>query len=81
VLARHRSFLNRVAIGWVLSADGAAVRLSIRDDRVGGADPGSASGLLGLRDRVEALGGKIEIQSPVGVRTTLLVEIPFGDRG
>jgi signal transduction histidine kinase len=64
-----------------LTADGAAVRLSIRDDGVGGADPGSASGLLGLRDRVEALGGKIEIQSPVGVRTTLLVEIPFGDRG
>jgi signal transduction histidine kinase len=52
------------------------VQLSIRDDGVGGADPGQGSGLIGLRDRIEALGGKIEITSPAGKGTSLLVTIP-----
>ncbi|MDQ1488389.1 MAG: hypothetical protein QOJ23_903 [Actinomycetota bacterium] len=53
------------------------VQLSIRDDGVGGADPGQGSGLIGLRDRIEALGGKIEITSPAGKGTSLLVTIPI----
>jgi signal transduction histidine kinase len=53
------------------------VRLSIRDDGVGGADPGEGSGLIGLRDRVEALGGTIEIASPPGGGTSLNVRIPI----
>jgi signal transduction histidine kinase len=52
------------------------LRLSIRDDGVGGADPGRGSGLVGLRDRVEALGGEIEIASPAGGGTALLVTLP-----
>jgi signal transduction histidine kinase len=75
--AKHAS-ASAVRVG--LAADGTAVRLSVRDDGVGGADPSSPSGLLGMRDRVEALGGKLEIQSPVGVGTALLVEIPLGAR-
>ena len=55
----------------------AAVRLWIRDDGVGGADPREGSGLVGLRDRVEALGGRIEITSPRGGGTTVLVTIPI----
>jgi signal transduction histidine kinase len=51
-------------------------RLSITDDGVGGAMPGQGSGLIGLRDRIEALGGSIEIASPPGKGTTLLAEIP-----
>jgi signal transduction histidine kinase len=43
---------------------------------VGGADPGRGSGLIGLRDRVEALGGKIAVVSPVGEGTSLQVELP-----
>jgi signal transduction histidine kinase len=54
-----------------------ALRVEVRDDGVGGADPGQGSGLIGLRDRVEALGGTIEIASPPGSGTSVLVEIPL----
>jgi signal transduction histidine kinase len=57
--------------------DDGLVQLSISDDGVGGADPGRGSGLVGLRDRVEALGGRIEILSPAGARTSLLVTVPI----
>jgi signal transduction histidine kinase len=51
--------------------------LSVRDDGVGGADARRGSGLTGLRDRIEALGGKIEIESPSGSGTLVEVEIPI----
>ena len=57
-------------------ATDACVRISIRDDGVGGADPERGSGLLGLVDRVEALGGKLTITSPPGAGTSLLATIP-----
>lgn len=60
-----------------VKAEDSVVRLSIRDDGVGGADPGEGSGLIGLRDRVEALGGTIEIASPPGTGTSLSVRIPI----
>lgn len=53
------------------------LHLSINDDGVGGADPGCGSGLIGLTDRVEALGGAITITSPVGHGTSLQVELPL----
>jgi signal transduction histidine kinase len=52
------------------------VRLAIRDDGVGGADPSRGSGLIGLAHRVEALGGTLKILSPAGGGTELLVEFP-----
>jgi PAS domain S-box-containing protein len=52
--------------------------LVIRDDGVGGAARGKGSGLTGLVDRVEALGGKMTIQSQPGSGTSLLVNIPIG---
>jgi signal transduction histidine kinase len=52
------------------------VFLSIRDDGAGGADPGRGSGLIGLRDRVEAIGGTLIVESPVGAGTSLLVTLP-----
>jgi signal transduction histidine kinase len=51
--------------------------LSIRDDGVGGADPARGSGLIGLRDRAEALGGSIKVTSPSGEGTLILVELPL----
>jgi signal transduction histidine kinase len=54
-----------------------ALCLCVRDDGVGGADPVRGSGLVGLKDRVEALGGAITIQSPAGAGTTLRVELPL----
>jgi signal transduction histidine kinase len=62
-----------------LSADNGVLRLSIRDDGVGGADPSHGSGLIGLTDRVETLNGRIEITSPAGAGTSLLVTIPIDD--
>jgi signal transduction histidine kinase len=59
------------------SARDGSLRLSIRDDGVGGADPAGGSGLVGLRDRVEALGGSIEITSPPGHGTHLVVQFPL----
>ena len=55
----------------------AILHLSIRDDGVGGADPAGGSGLIGLRDRVQALGGSIEVNSRPGEGTAILVELPL----
>jgi signal transduction histidine kinase len=60
-----------------LEMDDAALRLSVHDDGVGGADPRQGSGLIGLIDRVEAIGGRIQIESPMGEGTSLLVTIPI----
>jgi signal transduction histidine kinase len=54
-----------------------AVRLTIRDNGVGGAHPGRGSGLVGLRDRVEALGGTIKIDSSAGSGTCIVVTLPI----
>jgi signal transduction histidine kinase len=53
------------------------LHLSIRDDGVGGVDPARGSGLIGLRDRVEALGGSIEISGPPGEGTAIEVQLPL----
>jgi signal transduction histidine kinase len=50
--------------------------LWVRDDGIGGADPRRGSGITGLKDRVEALGGTISLLSPPGRGTTLHVEFP-----
>jgi PAS domain S-box-containing protein len=52
--------------------------LSIRDDGIGGADFAKGSGLIGLKDRAEALSGRMTITSPVGGGTSLQVTIPLG---
>jgi signal transduction histidine kinase len=54
------------------------LHLWIRDNGQGGADPGRGSGLIGLKDRVEALGGKVSVVSPPGEGTTLHVQLPAG---
>jgi signal transduction histidine kinase len=59
-----------------LDSDDAILRLAIRDDGIGGADPAQGSGLVGLSDRIEALGGTLKVASPIGKGTTLLIEIP-----
>jgi signal transduction histidine kinase len=48
----------------------------VRDDGIGGAAPVPGSGLVGLSDRVEALGGRLRIESPAGQGTKLTAEIP-----
>jgi signal transduction histidine kinase len=63
-----------------LEAEDSVVQLSVRDDGVGGARPEQGSGLIGLRDRIEALGGTLDLVSPKEEGTTLLVKIPLADR-
>jgi signal transduction histidine kinase len=51
--------------------------VDVSDDGVGGADPGSGSGLAGLADRIDALGGHLVVQSPTGAGTRLTAELPL----
>jgi signal transduction histidine kinase len=60
-----------------LSVEDDRLRVRVRDDGVGGADPTTGSGLRGLRDRVDALDGDIEVESPPGGGTTVTVEVPL----
>jgi signal transduction histidine kinase len=55
------------------------LHLSVSDDGDGGADPARGSGLVGLKDRVEALGGTISVKSPLGTGTSVDVELPLVD--
>jgi signal transduction histidine kinase len=58
-----------------------ALRVEVRDDGRGGADASRGSGLVGLADRVEALGGRIALQSPQGQGTSLSIALPLGTAG
>jgi signal transduction histidine kinase len=60
-----------------LEVEHGRMRLTVSDDGDGGADPFTGSGLRGLRDRVEALDGRLEIHSPPGVGTTITADIPL----
>ena len=55
---------------------GGMLRVRVRDDGVGGADPLRGSGLVGLKDRIEALGGTFAVHSPAGGGTTVSCELP-----
>lgn len=56
------------------------IRLTVSDDGIGGADPTQGSGLTGLKERVQALGGTIRVTSPAGAGTSLAVTIPSSCR-
>jgi signal transduction histidine kinase len=70
----HASHVNVSSV-----ADDDELRLTIKDDGIGGAVAGAGSGLIGLKDRVEALGGRLDISSPAGDGTTVTVAIPLQD--
>jgi signal transduction histidine kinase len=73
-IAKH-AFASRVLVS-VTTRD-RRVRIEVEDDGLGGADPVRGTGLLGLADRVEALGGTLHVQSPKGAGTRLAAEIPL----
>jgi PAS domain S-box-containing protein len=60
-----------------LATRNGSLRVSIRDDGVGGADRAGGSGLVGLADRVEALGGSIDVRSGVGDGTSIIAQLPL----
>jgi signal transduction histidine kinase len=72
------------AVSVEVEADGHLLRVVVGDDGAGGADFTGGTGLAGLRDRVEALGGRIFLDSPRGAGTSLRAELPLSaanDRG
>jgi signal transduction histidine kinase len=62
------------------ASDG-TLRVCVSDDGVGGADPLRGSGLVGLKDRIEALGGTFSVHSPAGGGTTVSCELPVSAGG
>jgi PAS domain S-box-containing protein len=64
------------AVAIVLEHRNGCARVEVRDDGVGGADPTRGSGLRGLADRVEALSGRLGVESVAGTGTTVWAEIP-----
>jgi signal transduction histidine kinase len=61
-----------------IARDDGAVVVEVHDDGRGGADPAGGSGLRGLADRVAALDGRLEVDSPAGAGTTVRARIPCG---
>jgi signal transduction histidine kinase len=64
------------AVDILIERAGAVLTVQVRDDGVGGADATRGSGLTGLRDRVEAVGGTMTLDSPARAGTVLTVQLP-----
>jgi signal transduction histidine kinase len=65
------------AVDIVIEETGGTLKVQVRDDGAGGADESRGSGLTGLRDRVEAVGGRMSLDSPAGAGTVLTVLLPL----
>ena len=64
-----------------VTASNHALQVRVRDNGRGGADFNRGSGLVGLKDRAEALGGRLDLHSPPGAGTTLRIILPLNDTG
>jgi len=73
-IAKHAQASNTIVS---VGVDEGTLRIHVRDDGRGGADPDRGSGLIGLSDRVAALGGTISLLSPPGEGTSLSVGLPL----
>ena len=74
--ARHAR-ASSVEVEVEVEAAAEVLRVAVRDDGAGGADLAWGTGLVGLKDRVEALGGRICLDSPPGAGTSLCAEFPL----
>jgi signal transduction histidine kinase len=75
-LANAAKHAKASAVEVSLKLDAGMVQVLIQDDGTGGAGTSGGSGILGLRDRVEALGGTMELVSPPGEGTSISVAMP-----
>jgi signal transduction histidine kinase len=75
-LANVAKYANASVARIAVSADNAHLRAKVTDDGSGGADPAAGSGLRGLADRVEALGGRLLVDSRRGIGTTVAAVLP-----
>ena len=79
-LTNAAKYADTPVVDVAVAADNGVLRVEVRDEGRGGADPAEGSGLLGLRDRVEAIGGTMRLMSPPGAGTSLRVELPLGEQ-
>jgi signal transduction histidine kinase len=78
--AKHAAAsLVQIQVDTIQGEDTDALRVQVRDDGRGGAALGGGTGLLGLKDRVEALDGRVFLDSPPELGTTLRLELPLTD--
>jgi signal transduction histidine kinase len=68
---------HATSVGVQVTASEDILRVHVSDDGLGGADPSHGSGLVGLKDRTEALGGRIWLHSPPGEGTVLEITLPL----
>jgi signal transduction histidine kinase len=68
---------NATVVTVTVDVDGAVLRIRVSDDGRGGADPGAGSGLVGLKDRIEALGGRFSVRTAPDAGTTVHAELPL----
>jgi signal transduction histidine kinase len=79
-LANVAKYANASSVAITIAGDAARTEVRIEDDGAGGAHIGGGSGLSGLQDRVEALGGSFAVASPPGGGTIVRAVIPALDR-
>ncbi|MHA6617001.1 AAA family ATPase [Pseudonocardia sp. DLS-67] len=74
--AKH-ALASTVTVTVEADADRGALHVTVHDDGPGGADLMRGTGLLGIKDRVEALGGRVDVDSPPGAGTRLIAQLPL----
>jgi signal transduction histidine kinase len=79
-LANVAKYASASSASVAITVDDGVARVVIADDGVGGADAARGSGLRGLADRVETLGGTVVVESPPGRGTHVVAELPLDDR-
>jgi signal transduction histidine kinase len=75
-VAKH-SRASTVSVAAITDTADGVLHIAVSDDGVGGARFGAGTGLVGVKDRVEATGGRIFLDSPLGTGTSLRVELPL----
>jgi signal transduction histidine kinase len=78
-LTNGAKYADSPVVDVTVAADSSALRVQVRGDGCSGADPAHGTGLLGLRDRVEAIGGTTHLTSPPDAGTTLRADLPLVD--
>ena len=80
-LTNARKYAGARAVGVRVAREAGALLVEVVDDGCGGADPGCGTGLLGLADRIDALGGSLEVESPSGGGTRVSARLPLPASG
>jgi signal transduction histidine kinase len=78
-LANVAKYAEATNVRVSIARQNGAAHVLVTDNGVGGADPAGGSGLRGLADRIAALNGTLEVESPPGGGTTIRAEIPLAD--